>query len=141
QGRRVRHPRTRGPLCTADRGLLLQYRGAAAGAALPILRGTRLVGRIEFVMRRSCASVAISVRATLLFVMFASARSSPGQSPQPDVLIFNAHVITMNRQQPTAEAIAIRGSRVVWVGNSADAQKSWSGAVRRVDLHGATVLP
>ena len=92
-------------------------------------------------MRRSCASVAISVRATLLFVMFASARSSPGQSPQPDVLIFNAHVITMNRQQPTAEAIAIRGSRVVWVGSSADAQKSWSGAVRRVDLHGATVLP
>jgi predicted amidohydrolase YtcJ len=76
-----------------------------------------------------------------LFVLFASARSSLGQSPQPDVLIFNAHVINMNRKQPTAEAIAIRGSRVVWVGSSADAQKSWSGAVRRVDLHGATALP
>jgi predicted amidohydrolase YtcJ len=92
-------------------------------------------------MMRGRALVAISVRATLLIVLFASAGSSPGQSPQPDVLIFNAHVVTMDRKQPTAEAIAIRGSRVVWVGSSAEAQKFSSGAVRRMDLHGATVLP
>jgi predicted amidohydrolase YtcJ len=79
--------------------------------------------------------------AVFIAVVVGAAGPLRGQSPQPDLLIFNAHVVTMNRKQPSAEAIAIQGSRVVWVGSSAEAQKFSSAVARRVDLHGATVLP
>src|SRR5215467_3314593 len=62
------------------------------------------------------------------------------QSAQPDLVLVNAHVITMAPKQPTAEAIAVRQDRIVWVGTNDEAKK-FSAAVRRIDLHGTTVLP
>src|SRR5215471_11345555 len=62
------------------------------------------------------------------------------QSAQPDLVLVNAHVITMAPKQPTAEAIAVRQDRIVWVGTN-DGAKKFGAAVRRIDLHGATVLP
>src|SRR5215471_17893550 len=63
------------------------------------------------------------------------------QSAQPDLVLVNAHVITMAPKQPTAEAIAMHQNRIVWVGNSDEAKKLFGSNVRRVDLRGATVLP
>lgn len=63
------------------------------------------------------------------------------QSSLPDLLLFNAHVITMNPSQPSAQAIAIQQDRIVWVGSNDDARKLFGENVRSVDLHGATVLP
>lgn len=59
----------------------------------------------------------------------------------PDVLVVNAHVITMDPAKPTAGAIAIQGDSIVWVGSSEQAKKLFSATVRVIDLHGATVLP
>ena len=47
-----------------------------------------------------------------------SAASLSAQTPNADLLLLNAHVITMNDKQPSAQAVAIRGDRIVWVGNS-----------------------
>ena len=75
-----------------------------------------------------------------LLALLAVTPPAAAQSPQPDLLVVNAHVITMNPRQPAAEAIAIRQDRIVWVGTNAETKK-FGSKVRRLDLHGATVLP
>lgn len=68
--------------------------------------------------------------------------ASVGQeSPAPDLLLFNAHVITMNAGRPAAQAIAIRQDRFVWLGSSEEARKLFGSTTHSIDLQGATVLP
>ena len=67
--------------------------------------------------------------------------SIAGQSPPADLLLLNANIITMDPQRPLAQAIAIRGDRITWVGTAGEAKKLFHGDVRTIDLHGATVLP
>ena len=58
-----------------------------------------------------------------------------------DLLLLNAHILTMNSQNPTAEAVAVRGERIEWIGDTAEARRLFPSAPRILDLHGATVLP
>jgi predicted amidohydrolase YtcJ len=62
-------------------------------------------------------------------------------SPKPDLLLRNAHVITMDQTKPSAQAIAVQGDRIAWVGSDEEARRLFAGATRVIDLHGATVLP
>ena len=59
----------------------------------------------------------------------------------PDLLIVNAHVVTMDQARSTAGAIAIRGDTIAWVGSNEEAKTIFPIARQIVDLHGATVLP
>src|SRR6516162_3073365 len=68
------------------------------------------------------------------------AQTSISQSSSPDLVLFNARVVTMNEKQPSAQAIAIRGQRITWVGNSDEGKQLYPSA-RALDLQGATVLP
>ncbi len=64
--------------------------------------------------------------------------------PQPaDLIITNAHIFTANPAQPAAQAIALQGERIVFVGSSADARAyGWQGpATRVIDAGGRTVMP
>lgn len=79
--------------------------------------------------------------ALLLLALLVSDAPLRAQSPPPDLVLLNAHVVTMNPQQPFAEAIAIHDSRIVWVGSNAAAKLIAAASARTVDLHGATVLP
>src|ERR1700720_1942507 len=56
-----------------------------------------------------------------------------------DLLLLNAHVITMDQTRPSARAIAVQGDRIAWVGSDEEARRLF--AARVIDLHGATVLP
>ncbi len=62
-------------------------------------------------------------------------------SPKADLLLLNANVITMDPTRPSAQAIAVQGDRIAWVGNNDDARRLFPGVARVIDLHGATVLP
>src|SRR5438270_6003630 len=53
----------------------------------------------------------------------------------------NGNIYTMNERQPHAEAIAVKGDRIIFVGSNADAKKYQTGAARSVDLGGKTVVP
>lgn len=60
--------------------------------------------------------------------------------PAPDLIIVNAKVTTLDRQNPSAEAIAIHGGRFLLVGNEAEAR----AAVREadvIDAKGRRVIP
>ena len=63
------------------------------------------------------------------------------QTPTADLVFVNGNVYTANDKSPHAEAVAVKGDRIVFVGANADAQKMVGSATRVVDLKGSTVLP
>ncbi|HEX8143964.1 MAG TPA: amidohydrolase [Pyrinomonadaceae bacterium] len=58
-----------------------------------------------------------------------------------DVLFVNGNVYTVNERQPRAEAIAVKGDRIIFVGSNRDVKRYAGPATRTVDLHGGTVVP
>ena len=58
-----------------------------------------------------------------------------------DLVLKNGVVYTVDDQNPKAEAVAIRGAEIVFVGSNAEAAKFVGSKTRVVDLAGATVLP
>lgn len=58
-----------------------------------------------------------------------------------DLIIFNAQVHTMHRDQPTAEAVAIYGNRIVAVGSTKDIKKLAGSNTKQIDAKGQLVLP
>jgi predicted amidohydrolase YtcJ len=60
----------------------------------------------------------------------------------PTVTVFvNGNIYTMNEKQPRAEAIAVKGDRIVVVGSNADVKEYQTPDTRTVDLGGKTVVP
>ena len=63
-------------------------------------------------------------------------------TPEPADLIFiNGNVHTVNVKNPHAEAIAIAGNSISFVGSNVDALQLRTEGTRVVDLHGKTVVP
>ena len=79
----------------------------------------------------------IVVSVLLLSLMPAQQR---GQSTA-DIVFKNGNVYTANDKAPTAQAIAVKADRIVFVGSNAAAQKFIGKDTRVVDLKGNTVLP
>jgi predicted amidohydrolase YtcJ len=63
-----------------------------------------------------------------------------GAEPAQTVFV-NGNIYTMNERQPRAEAIAVKGGRIIFVGSNADAKKYQAPGARTVDLAGKTVVP
>jgi predicted amidohydrolase YtcJ len=53
----------------------------------------------------------------------------------------NGNIYTMNERQAHAEAIVVKGDRIIFVGSNAEAKKYQSDGARTVDLGGKTVVP
>jgi predicted amidohydrolase YtcJ len=58
-----------------------------------------------------------------------------------DTVFKNGNIYTVNERQPRAEAIAVKGNRIIFVGSNADARKYEGKTTRVVDLKGRTVVP
>jgi predicted amidohydrolase YtcJ len=58
-----------------------------------------------------------------------------------DLIIRDAHIVTVDPKFSIAQAAAIRDGRFIAVGSDADVMKSKGPNTRVVDLHGKTVLP
>src|SRR2546423_7200866 len=74
-----------------------------------------------------------------LFV-FGLSGAAVGAEPAQTVFV-NGRIYTMNERQPRAEAIAVKGDRIVFVGSNADAKKFQIAGAKTVDLGGKTVVP
>jgi len=61
--------------------------------------------------------------------------------PPADLILRGGHVITMNADLPRAEAVAIAGDRIVYVGDDAGVDAYRGSETRVVDLDGATAVP
>jgi predicted amidohydrolase YtcJ len=67
--------------------------------------------------------------------------STGSAQPPADLVLKNGIIYTVTERQPRAEAIAIRGDRIVFVGSNADVKKYEGGSTRVIDLAGKTVVP
>ncbi|HEY1926062.1 MAG TPA: amidohydrolase [Caulobacteraceae bacterium] len=63
------------------------------------------------------------------------------QSQSPDVILHGGRFSTLDRAQPSAEAVAIRDGRFVAVGKAPEVIALKGDATRMIDLKGARVLP
>src|SRR5690349_19830710 len=58
-----------------------------------------------------------------------------------DLVLTGGHVHTVDRANPRAEAVAVRGERIVAVGSVADVRRTIGRRTRVVDLAGRLLLP
>lgn len=63
------------------------------------------------------------------------------QQVAPDLILTNGKIITVDDQFRIAEAVAIRGERIVAVGTNAQIAQRAGAATQRIDLQGRSVVP
>jgi len=83
--------------------------------------------------------------AMILLAMTACSReeaaSNQEQTPSADAIYHNGTVLTINDQQPSAEAVAVRDGIIIAVGDEAQVLQLAGGLTRKIDLGGKTLLP
>ena len=67
-------------------------------------------------------------------------RQSPGEG-EADLVIRNARVYTVDAQRPWAQAVAIKGDHIRWVGDQKDVGAYIGPATKVMDAEGRMVLP
>jgi len=63
------------------------------------------------------------------------------QAPAPDVILSNGKIITVDNRFSIAQAVAVRGDRIVAVGSNQDVTRLAGPNTRRIDLQGKAVVP
>ena len=76
------------------------------------------------------------VTAILLFMSCVTASAETAET-----IFINGNIYTVNDKQPFAQAIAVKGDRIIFVGANADAEQFRGDKTRIVDLAGKTVTP
>jgi predicted amidohydrolase YtcJ len=76
------------------------------------------------------------MRLCILFLIAVAVFAQPA-----DLVLRNGKIVTMNSAQPTAQALAIRGDRIVSVGSSADVAKLTGPGTQVIDLNGQLAIP
>ncbi len=74
-------------------------------------------------------------------IFLAVVLASCTDSYDADTILFNGKVITVDKDFTIAEAVAIKGDRVIRVGSSVEIRKLSGPNTKKIDLHGKTVLP
>ena len=69
------------------------------------------------------------------------AQGQPTRQAPPDVVLTNGKIVTVNDQFAIAQAVAIRGDRIVAVGTTQNIARLAGPNTRRIDLRGRTVVP
>jgi predicted amidohydrolase YtcJ len=77
----------------------------------------------------------------LLLIGLAAAALGQARPAPPDLILSNAHIVTVDRASTMAQAVAITEGRIAAIGPSADVRGLAAARTRHVDLHGATVIP
>ena len=67
--------------------------------------------------------------------------ATPVATPVSDFVLTNGKIYTVDAKHPWAEAIAVQGSEIVFVGSSKDAEKFVGKNTKVADLEGRMVLP
>jgi len=84
------------------------------------------------------------LRAPVVGVLVLIAGAVPlvrAQQAAPDVVLSNGKVITVDERFTIAQAVAIRGDRIVAVGTNQDITRLAGPGTRRIDLRGKSVIP
>ena len=91
--------------------------------------------------RRDFLKDALAATAGLTSISVLGGCAAPVVRESADTIIVNARIATLNRGQPTAGAIAIRGDSIAAVGAIADLQGLQGPNTQLIDAGGRTVVP
>src|SRR5512139_2678280 len=96
-------------------------------------------------MARRAIVLAMGGLARGLVIMCAATAASCGtgtaSAPGADLIVTNARVWTVDAARPEAQAIAVRGDRIVAVGTPAEVEQMRGEATRVVDAAGRFLMP
>jgi len=103
-------------------------------------------GRFPGVSRREFFRYPLAASAIALLERAGFGRTRSGNQTLPvqeqsDLLIRNARVYTVEKDRPWAQAVAIKGDRIEWVGADGDALGRVSSKAKVIDAGGRLVLP
>lgn len=79
--------------------------------------------------------------ALICVVATARAASAVTDDTAASTLFYDAQVFTAEYEHPYAEAVAIRGDRIIAVGALGDVERIAGATARKVDLHGKFLMP
>ncbi len=91
--------------------------------------------------RQSLVRVVVTGVVAIIAAAVALRAQGPGATSPPDLILSNGKIVTVDERFTIAQAVAVRGDRVVAVGSSQDISRLAGPATRRIDLRGRTVLP
>lgn len=60
---------------------------------------------------------------------------------EPEIILYNGTIFTINPKEPTAQALAIADGRLIAVGSNADILRMATARTKKIDLSFKTVLP
>jgi hypothetical protein len=63
------------------------------------------------------------------------------RTEEPETILYNGNILTLDEAQPRAQAVAISGTRFIAVGSNADVLPLASARTRKIDLAFKSVLP
>ena len=87
-------------------------------------------------MKQKIAPLALAVS-----LLIQGAHSIANTSEAADKIFFGKHIHTMDSKQPKAEAVAIRGETIVFVGSKKEAKKFTGDSTELVELGDKTLVP
>src|SRR5687767_9794837 len=78
----------------------------------------------------------VAIALAMMFML-----AAPARAQQPDTILVNGKVVTVDAAFSIQEALAVRDGRIIAVGRSADIRKLAGQGTRTIDLRGRTVIP
>src|SRR3954466_9759524 len=89
--------------------------------------------------RRSGTRAVFNLSVIVLFVIVPQMLYAQG--PSPDLILSNGKIITVDERFTIAQAVAIKGDRIVAVGADREIAQFAGSNTRRIDLLGRAVIP
>jgi predicted amidohydrolase YtcJ len=83
----------------------------------------------------------MKIIATTLAIITLSLMSIGAKVESADVVFKHGNIYTVNERQPHAQAVAVKGDRIIFVGSDEEVKMYEGKGTRVVDLHGRTVVP
>jgi len=80
-------------------------------------------------------------RAILLVLALVAAAAGPASAQTPDTVLVNGKIVTVDDRFTIAQALAIKGERILKVGTTAEVEALRGPQTRVIDLAGRTVIP
>ncbi len=80
-------------------------------------------------------------RAILLVLALVAATAGPASAQTPDTVLVNGKIFTVDDRFTIAQALAIKGERILKVGTTAEVEALRGPQTRVIDLAGRTVIP
>ena len=76
-----------------------------------------------------------------LGILYSSIAIGQGRFGSADTILLNGNIVTMDERNPRAQALAVKGGRILFVGSNRQATDYTGPRTRVIDLKGATVVP